>query len=254
MKRLALVVPCHNECRRLDVDAFLGAVRKWPWLQLCFVDDGSTDGTGEVLARFAATSPSVITVALPKNCGKAAAVRAGMIRLCDELRPGPDLVGYWDADLATPLDELPDFVKKFEDNPCVRAVIGSRWPHLGAGIRRSAWRDLAGGLVKWVIRHLLDVGVWDTQCGAKVFDREFASELFYAPFRTKWLFDVELLFRAGRYNLETQVHEMPLRKWTDVPGSHLGVASVFAILRDLVVLRIAVKRQIDTLGSEKVVH
>ena len=75
---LALVVPCKNEYRRLDPSAFLDAIRAFPWLTFLFVDDGSTDETAETLAFLERQSPAVQALYLPRNVGKAEAVRAGV--------------------------------------------------------------------------------------------------------------------------------------------------------------------------------
>lgn len=141
MKTLALVVPCHNEAKRLDVDAFVRAAEEWPWISFCFVDDGSTDSTAELLAHMANLSPSMHAIYINENVGKAEAVRRGVLHVCSD--SGADCVGFWDADLATPLGEIPSFMRAFEEQGQLKAVIGSRWPHLGTDIRRSALRGLA---------------------------------------------------------------------------------------------------------------
>ena len=234
MKTLSLVVPCRNEFRRLRPGAFLDATERWPWLSFCFVDDGSTDATAERLAWLSNASPSMYAIYLRENVGKAGAVRAGIRHLCELSRT--DLVGFLDADLATPLDEIPRFVRRFETAGPLAAVIGSRWPHLGAEIRRSSNRGIASLAVRALVRRILGAPVWDTQCGAKVFPRDVAAEVFADPFRTQWLFDIEILARLGRARLRSQVVELPVASWRDVPGSNLGLAASFAILRELMVV------------------
>ncbi len=231
MKTLALVIPCKNEFLRLDPGAFLAAVEKRPWLSFMFVDDGSTDATAEHLAHMASLSPAINAIYLPKNVGKAAAVRAGVLSLCESSHA--DLVGFWDADLSAPLDEVDTLVRRFEERPHLEAVIGSRWPHLGSGVRRKASRGFVGGAVKSILRRILGEYVWDTQCGAKVFSREAAAELFAAPFRTRWLFDVELLLRFGSRRLASRVCEVPLSSWVEVPGSKIGFFESIRILLEL---------------------
>ena len=240
MKTLSLVVPCRNEFSRLRPDAFLEATERWPWLSFCFIDDGSTDATAERLAWLSNASPSIYSMYLRENLGKAEAVRAGIRHLCELSRP--DLVGFWDADLATPLDEIPRFVRCFERDEGKKAVIGSRWPHLGADIRRTAGRGIASIAFKLAVRRILRAPVWDTQCGAKVFAREVADEVFSAPFSTRWLFDVEILSRIGRERLRTQVQELPVSSWRDVPGSKLGFGSSVTILRELGILAKTIKK------------
>ena len=224
MNTLSLVIPCYNEAERLSKTDFLNALAKWPWVSFCFVDDGSIDSTAEKIAHLERLSPSVRALYLPKNMGKAEAVRTGVRYLCENA--SADYVGFWDADLATPLDEIPLFMRHFGEHPCVKAVIGSRWPHLGGNIQRTSARKLTGWIAKSIIRGILKAQVWDTQCGAKIFSRNLAAEIFDSPFRTKWLFDIELLMRIGRCRLSDMVMEHPVRVWSDVPGSKLDINAI----------------------------
>ena len=240
MKTLSLVIPCHNEFKRLRPDAFLEATERWPWLSFCFIDDGSTDATAERLAWLSNVSPSIYAIYLQENLGKAEAVRTGIRHLCEFSHP--DLVGFWDADLATPLYEIPRFIQCFETDEKVKAVIGSRWPHLGADIQRSPGRGFASIAFKMVVRRILKAPVWDTQCGAKIFSREIADEIFAAPFSTRWIFDIEILSRLGNDRLLTQVQELPVSSWRDVPGSKIGIGSSATILRELWILAKALRK------------
>lgn len=234
MKTLSLVIPCKDESKRLKPDEFIRATKQWPWLSFWFIDDGSTDATSDCLARLVSASPAIHAVHLPENRGKAEAVRTGVVRICD--MADSDLIGFWDADLATPLDNIPEFVRQFDTSTSVSAVIGSRWPHLGASIRRSALRGAAAAIIKSAIRRILKAPVWDTQCGAKIFTREIAAELFAKPFRTKWLFDVEILRRLGRKRLISQVCELPVSEWHDVPGSKMGLKASLSSLFELAIV------------------
>src|SRR5436309_13069778 len=106
--RLQLVVPCHNEVSRLRSEAFLDLLTARKDTALLFVDDGSTDGTPELLAdlvRRGNGQAAVLT--LPRNVGKAHAVQQGVLAAFEAR---PELVGYWDADLATPLTALAEFL------------------------------------------------------------------------------------------------------------------------------------------------
>lgn len=216
---LTLVIPCKDEYRRLDIAAFLGAVREFPWLTLLFVDDGSTDETAETLAFLARESPAIQALYLPHNVGKAEAVRAGVQKLLAENHA--DWIGFWDADLATPLAALTDFRAARERHPDAQAILGARWPHLGGQIDRTLFRNATGLLMKGLIRCVLHAPAYDTQCGAKIFRRDLARRIFATPFTARWLFDVELLRRIPPHVLRHAVVEQPLAVWHDVPGSKL---------------------------------
>lgn len=233
MRPVALVIPCKNEALRLNPAAFREAVEEIPGLSLLFVDDGSTDATADVLAHLAESSPAIGVLYLRQNVGKAEAVRAGIRHLL--AGGGEGLVGFWDADLATPLAEVRRFVQAFEWNESAELVIGSRWPHLGARIDRTVFRSCTGAFMKFLIRWVLTVPVYDTQCGAKVMTRALAARLFARPFVSRWLFDVELFRRMGRRAVLRSVRELPLDDWRDVGGSKMtfraAVFSVFDLFR-----------------------
>ena len=88
--------------------------------------------------------------------------------------------------------------------------------------------------MKVLIRLLARLPVYDTQCGAKMFRRALAREIFAQPFLSRWLFDVELLKRIPRPMLETAVAEVPLASWRDVAGSKLGWRDAFRQIYDLI--------------------
>ena len=233
MRPVTLVVPCKNEALRLNPAAFREAIEEVPGLSLLFVDDGSTDATADVLAHLAESSPAIDALYLPQNLGKAEAVRAGIRHLLSA--GGEGLVGFWDADLATPLSEVRRFVQAFGRDDRTELVVGIRWPHLGARIDRTIFRSCTGVFMKFLIRCVLTVPVYDTQCGAKVMTRALAARLFERPFVSRWLFDVELLRRMERRAVLRGVRELPLEDWRDVGGSKMtfraAVFSVFDLFR-----------------------
>jgi dolichyl-phosphate beta-glucosyltransferase len=222
---LVLVVPCYNEADRLRGDAFVAATATYPGLTLLFVNDGSRDGTLAVLQALADRMPGRAEILdLQPNGGKAEAVRRGVLAAFER---GPDLIGYWDADLATPFDALHDFLEVFVARPHTEFTLGSRVKLLGRHIDRLESRHYIGRVMATAAAVALGLEVYDTQCGAKVFrasDR--LRQVFSEPFRTKWIFDVELLGRyidsngkGGQADLAKRIYELPLRTWTDEPGS-----------------------------------
>jgi dolichyl-phosphate beta-glucosyltransferase len=223
----ALVIPCHDEAARLDVDALHAFAEARPWLHLWLVDDGSRDGTPSVLAELAARAPERFSVlAIPSNVGKGEAVRQGMLRALDE---APELVGFWDADLATPLAALERFLHAFDERPSLEILIGSRVQLLGRHIERNPARHYLGRVAATFVSRMLGIAVYDTQCGAKLFRATpRLREILSQPFLSRWIFDVELLARWMRaagaretWEVGERVRELPLEVWRDVPGSRI---------------------------------
>jgi len=221
----SIVVPCYNEAGRLDVDAFVEFVDSRPWLELVFVDDGSTDDTAAVIDTARQRAPERIRcLQLAANSGKAEAVRRGIV---DAIASGARLVGFWDADLATPLREIDDFRARFEHQPDLRILMGSRVKLMGRDIQRSFVRHYFGRIAATAVAGILTIPVYDTQCGAKMFRVDAdVQELFARPFLTRWAFDVEILarwliHRGPGVDVHRAILEVPLRQWTDVPQSKL---------------------------------
>ncbi len=222
---LTLVVPCYNEAQRLPLEQYAQFLTAHAGVRVCFVDDGSQDATRAVLDDFCARFPqSAEMLSLPANKGKAEAVRAGMLHVLGSKSHG-DYVGFWDADLATPLEEGLRFMDVLQRYERFRCVIGSRWPHLGARIERNMMRQVIACMVAFCIRRYLDFPIYDSQCGAKIFHRDEALNLFTEPFVSRWLFDVELFKRMTILHSHAypaaHIYEMPLMEWHDIAGSKL---------------------------------
>jgi dolichyl-phosphate beta-glucosyltransferase len=187
------------------------------------VDDGSRDDTLAVLRNLCAEPAGVgFVVELSPNRGKAEAVRQGLLA---SLKSGARRVGFWDADLATPLSELPRFCAVLDRRPAVEVVLGSRVRLLGRSIRRSAVRHYLGRVFATGASMVLRLPVYDTQCGAKLLRATpEVHRILEEPFLTRWVFDVEMLARLAQalpagVSMEQRVYELPVREWTDVPGS-----------------------------------
>ena len=220
--RLQLVIPCYNEALRLDTSTFARFVTTRSDVGLLFVDDGSTDSTPQVLEQLAEKCDGrVATLLLPRNGGKAQAVQRGMVAAMDTQ---PELAGYWDADLATPLDAIDEFISVLDAHPDIDIVMGSRVKLLGRRIDRHAHRHYAGRVFATAASLALGLDVYDTQCGAKIFRvNPEIRRVFETPFVSKWVFDVEILARyanvVGTGRAASSIYELPLTTWTDVPGS-----------------------------------
>jgi glycosyltransferase involved in cell wall biosynthesis len=235
-RRTIVVVPCYNEEKRLDLAACLRLVDSDPRIALLFVNDGSRDGTGALLDDLSAQRPDSIShLSLDRNRGKTEAVRQGVLAA---LARKPELVAYWDADFATPLEMVGQFQAMLDGDSLLLGVLGSRVRRLGADIDRRALRHYAGRIFATFASAALGIAVYDTQCGAKMFRAtDEIARGFSTPFESRWILDVELLARLrremGARALEARLAELPLARWKDVAGSKLTMSQGAAAFLDL---------------------
>ena len=218
---LCIVVPVFNEERRLpallealhrEADA-IAARAGLQLVQVVAVDDGSTDGTAELLAAADDLGGRFSVERFPRNRGKGAAVRAGM------LRATTDLVLMTDVDLSTPLDELVRLAAKLDEGADI--CIASR-AHRESDIvvRQPRHRELMGKAFNVIVRALTRIPWKDTQCGFKLFRLSTARRLFELQRVEGFAFDMELLVLARRLGL--RVAEVPVR-WIDNPDTRVGL-------------------------------
>ena len=221
-----VVIPCYNEADRLDRQAFarFAACNEVTFL---FVDDGSTDSTRQTLIALQESRPDRFKLlALGQNLGKAEAVRRGLLAACES---NPTYVGFWDADLATPLDDILAFRSLLDARPDIEMVFGSRVNLLGRNVHRRLARHYVGRVFATAASTVLGLGIYDTQCGAKLFrvNPGFVDRL-QAPFIGGWIFDVEMIARevrarraSGMTPAAKVIFEYPLMEWRDVAGSKI---------------------------------
>jgi len=220
---IAIVIPCYNEAGRIEPSDFERYTAAHPDTRFVFVDDGSTDDTLSVLRGLEEKGCGEV-LALGHNRGKAEAVRQGMLHAFER---GAALAGYWDADLATPLSAIDDFAELLHARAGVSVVFGARVQLLGRSVQRSPLRHYLGRVFATATSLTLRLGIYDTQCGAKLFRATpRVREIFEEPFGAGWIFDVEILARlirqhrvAGGAPPTDLVYELPLRQWHDVAGS-----------------------------------
>lgn len=216
---LTIVVPAFNEARRLTDNLltllqYLQTYR--PAAELIVVDDGSTDGTARVAEEFFAQRPEVTARVLrfAENRGKGHAVRAGLLAA-----QGP-IALFSDADLSTPITELPKIVEPIEAGS-YDIVIGSRAIDRSLIGHRQPWRREQGGKVfNAIVRLATGLPFYDTQCGFKAFRMEVARPIVEQAQIDGFGCDVELLFLAQRAGL--RMREVPVR-WNHHEGSKVHI-------------------------------
>lgn len=243
MTAVTIVVPCFNEAERLPSQEFLDFASDSSSPRFLFVDDGSSDGTAAILEGLHSRNPEKFEVlSLAQNSGKGEAVRQGMLLACDESRGLPvDYVGFWDADLATPLTAIAQFCQIFDQRPEIQTVFGSRVNLLGRSVHRNLIRHYVGRIFATAAAAVLRLPLYDSQCGAKLFRvTDELRQILGRPFLSKWIFDVEIvaryiLQRRGTENAPAPkiIYEFPLDEWYDISGSKLRAIDFFIVASDL---------------------
>ncbi|TQE36455.1 dolichyl-phosphate beta-glucosyltransferase [Streptomyces ipomoeae] len=230
---LSVVIPAYNEEGRLGptldaIVAHLAATETAATWEVIVVDDGSTDGTRDVVAAFTARDSRVqLITGGPENRGKGHALRLGVCASYGRR------VLLTDADLAAPIDELERLDKALADGNS--AAIGSREaPGANVEQRQHRLRETLGRAGNLLIRGLAVPGIRDTQCGFKLLDGDRAREAFAASRLDGFAIDVEILrhFRQSGW----PVAEVPIR-WSHQPGSKIRPRDYARSLTDLAILR-----------------
>ena len=227
---LEIAIPAYNEAARLPstLRHTVEYLREQPWRsRVVVVDNGSSDGTAEVVRAHARASDDRVPVVLV-GCarpGKGAAVRRAL------LSSRSRFVGFFDADLATPVETLATAMEHLEAGAA--AVIGSRHAPGAQFVQaQPAGRRLGGAAFRLMVRSLVR-GVHDTQCGFKFFERHAVTQALVTCRTTGFAFDVELLRQLQRAGLD--IVEVPVA-WSHADESSFsplrdGLASFGAVLQ-----------------------
>lgn len=232
MQKICIVIPCYNEEKRFPLSEFSSFMEDEELYHFCFVNDGSNDQTLNVLNKVGkGKEDKVLIVNQEKNQGKAEAVRIGIIKALEWKKF--DCIGYFDADLSTPLQEINSLLIQMNKNPEYILSFGSRVSLLGTHIERKALRHYFSRFFSTFASMLLQLGIYDTQCGAKLMKAELASKVFAKPFISPWLFDIEIFKRTvqayGLDQAEKRMIEVPLQKWHDKGDSRIKLRHLLRI-------------------------
>jgi dolichyl-phosphate beta-glucosyltransferase len=236
--KVLLIIPCFNEESRLRLDAFKNGLRfnqnKGISLHCLFANDGSTDNTKLILDSYTKETPH-LAFHSPENLGKGNVIQAAHQANIGMMQDY-DWIGFWDADLATPLEEIPRMLEfmKFYNERKVHSIWGSRVSRLGSTILRQPHRHYLGRIFVTIVSLFLNVKAYDSQCGAKLFTPEAAKKAFEKPFISRWIFDVEILLRLKDFC----IIEFPVFEWRDIPGSKIKIfKEIFRVGKDIVKIR-----------------
>jgi dolichyl-phosphate beta-glucosyltransferase len=228
--RLSVVVPCYNEEQRLPrtielIERYLDA--RGDTYELILVDDGSVDGTRKVMDEAAARHASRI-VALPRNRGKGRALAEGVKASQGET------VLVTDADLSTPIEELAKLEAALATGAGVaiasRAVRGSR-----VELAQPIYRVLMGKAFNLIVQAVLLPGIWDTQCGFKLFRGDIARDVFAGLTTDGFGYDPEVLYLAKKKGV--RIAEVPVVWRNSAPTKVMAVRSSLDMFRHVLRVR-----------------
>ncbi len=201
---LSIVIPCYNEEQRLpgtieQIERYLDG--RGIAYKLILVDDGSTDGTRKIMDAAALLNPRVRLEALPQNRGKGRALAEGVAAAT-----GSEIL-VTDADLSTPIEELEKLQAELSKGAGVaiasRALRGSR-----VEVSQPIYRVLMGKAFNLMVQIVLLPGIWDTQCGFKLFRADVAHKVFAGLTTDGFGYDPEVLYRAKKHGV--RIAEVPV--------------------------------------------
>ena len=195
----SFIVPAYNESERLteSIPKMVEYVRtRGLQAEIIVVNDGSIDGTADVVRKFAEADPWIRLLENPGNRGKGYSVRNGM------LHARGTVALFTDADLSSPITEADKLFAALAEGADV--AIGSRWVKRELQTERQPLlRQLYGRLFNLGLRLVLGLRYRDTQCGFKAFNRKAIHAIFTRQRIERWGFDPELLFLANKFKLQT---------------------------------------------------
>ena len=233
---LTLFVPLYNEEKRPKVGEYISSISQIQGLTLVLVNDGSSDDTLSMLELF--KGPNIKIVDFPTNQGKGEALRKAMREYL--LQNEVEIIGYLDCDGAFPESAVVTFLRTAKEkiqNEKFQVCIASRIMLSGRDVVREAKRHYISRILITLIGFRYSFMPYDSQSGLKIFQvTQALDDSLKIPFRTKWLFDIELLNRLDRKSNEKLIWEEPVMAWADKPGSHLRLRNFANVFKEVVTL------------------
>ena len=256
---LSIVIPAYNEASRIDatIRRVVECIGQKQWdAEVLVVDDGSTDGTPQIVEEWMARSNRLHLIQNPGNRGKGYSVRNGLLQAAGEV------VLFTDADLSAPMEEAEGLIAAI--NAGADVAIGSRWlDKQRQTILQPLYRQIFGRCFNWITRRVMGLPFRDTQCGFKAFRRESAQVIFRLQTIERWGFDPEILFIAQK--LRYTIREVPVT-WGHDERSRLSyLKDGMKMLEEMAVIRknslagrydaaIAALRDTSTMVTPQVLH
>ena len=200
----------------------------WEQWEIVVVDDGSSDGTAEVVEAVQSVNPCVRVLRNPGNRGKGYAVRHGMLDSKLDWRL------LTDADLSAPVEELEKLWNAVKEGSAEIAIGSRALDRSLIGVHQPGFRETAGKMFNLVMQLFIGLHIRDTQCGFKLFRGDVATQVFERQQIERFGFDVEALFIAQQKGF--RIAEVPVR-WNHVDGSKVGMLNGAQSFLDLLKIR-----------------
>ena len=226
------MVPAYNEETRLP--ATLDRVESWlaaqplDFREVIVVDDGSRDGTADLVTRRTASNPCIRLLRNPGNRGKGFSVRHGMLEARGEW------ILFTDADLSTPIEEVARLYEAAMSGGAAVAIGSRALDRSLVSVHQSAVRELSGRAFNVIMRMVTGLSFRDTQCGFKLYRSDAARAVFSRQLLDGFSFDVEDLFIARKLGIPAV--EAPVR-WANVEGTKVSALTGIKSFADLGTIR-----------------
>lgn len=236
MAGICIIIPFYNEEKRFEAEKFKCFYENHSNIFFCLVNDGSNDRTISILTDLQSQCDRITILNLQQNKGKAEAIRIGVNHMFSSQEF--EFIAFLDADFSAPLESIPYMLFA---SPGKSIILGSRIMCLGTNVLRNPFRHYVGRVFATLASEMLNLPIYDTQCGAKIFSREIAKIAFNKPFVTTWLFDLELIMRIvndfGWDYFSCNAKEVPLQEWIEKGGSKVKLSYMFRMPFDLLRVR-----------------
>lgn len=229
--KLSVVIPAYNEEERLPLtlkEAVSYLEAQAIDYELIIVSDGSRDRTEEIVCQLSSQNHRIQLLTNQLNMGKGYSVRKGILASRGEY------ILFMDADNSTPIAELPKFLQSAEKYDI---LIGSRDLPESKIIRHQNWvRESIGKLFNKAVQLFFLPGIWDSQCGFKLFKQKAAMDIFKRAKVNRFVFDVEILYLARK--LDYKILEVPITWQNSKPSKVSFFRDFFNIIFDLIKIKL----------------
>ncbi|TGN26653.1 glycosyltransferase [Empedobacter tilapiae] len=232
MPKIAIIIPCYNEEERLNEDNIKHLLQH-PSITIYLANDGSLDKTSFIINDIANKNDHCFVIDFDQNQGKANTIYKAIQFISQ--KEIYDYIGYFDADFSTPAYKMIEMIEALK-NSSYEFIFASRIKTLNSRILRKTYRHFIGRIILTLLNLKHHLGIYDTQCGAKIFSKTMIQEVFEQKFYTSWLFDAEVFIRLKNKNLLIYGNEYSIEDWKDVEGSKLKLNHAFIIFKELYLL------------------